>query len=69
LAAISSVIVSGDWEGSLLFYDVETKENLALIEKAHPGGVTATTVFSSNDDEELFAGWIYTLARILRFVF
>lgn len=63
MAAISTVIISGDWEGSLLFHDIESKANVVSVEKAHPGGVTAVTVFSSNDDEGLFAGSTHTHAR------
>jgi hypothetical protein len=63
VAAISTVIISGDWEGSLLFHDMETKTNVVSVEKAHPGGVTAVTVFSSNDDEGLFAGSTHKHAR------
>jgi hypothetical protein len=64
LAAISTVIISGDWEGTLLFHDSETKADLAHVEKAHPGGVSATTAFSSHDEETLLAGLVYTCARV-----
>ena len=69
VAAISAVIISGDWEGSVLFHDSETKANLAFVEKAHPGGVTAATAFSSHDEEELYFGLFSTHTRIARFVY
>jgi hypothetical protein len=56
VAAISSVVISGGLDGTLLFHDIETKSNIVSIENAHPKGVTAITVFSLHDDEDLFAG-------------
>jgi hypothetical protein len=56
IAAISTVVISGDWEGAVLFQDVESKTQLSLVKGSHPGGVTVVTAFSSRDDEEFFAG-------------
>jgi hypothetical protein len=59
LAAVSTVIISGDWEGNVLFYNFETKVQLATMSCPHPGGVSMITAFSSNSDEEHFAGYIW----------
>ncbi len=56
LAAISAVVVSGDWEGALLFYDVETQTRHHFVEDSHPGGVSSVVAFSSSDSESFFAG-------------
>ena len=49
MAAISSVVISGDWEGSVLFFDSETQSRIHFAENCHAGGVSAVTVFHASD--------------------
>ncbi len=56
VAAISTTVISGDWEGSVLFYDLAKKSRIHIADNCHPGGVSAVTVFSSNEEESVFAG-------------
>lgn len=58
VAAISTVAISGDWQGTVLFYDFETRSELGRIENAHAGGVTAVTTIASSNEEDLFAGLV-----------
>ena len=71
LAAISAVVISGDWEGSLLFYDVETQSQHHIVEDAHPGGVSSVVAFSSSDVESFFAGHNFSFSEFmyLQFLF
>ena len=68
IAAITTVVVSGDWEGDVLFQDVESKTLLALAKGSHPGGVSMVTTFSSRDDEEFFAGFALQVCMFMFFV-
>ncbi len=69
LAAISAVVISGDWEGSLLFYDVETQTRLHFVEESHPGGVSSVVAFSSSDAESFFAGQNCSFSECLCMLF
>ncbi len=66
VAAISTVVISGDWEGCVMFQDVESKTRLAHVTASHLGGVSMVTAFSSRDGEEFFAGFVL-LDRMLMF--
>jgi hypothetical protein len=59
VAAISTTVITGDWEGSVLFYDLAKNCQSHLADNVHPGGVSAVTVFSSNEEENVFAGLVY----------
>ena len=63
VAAISTVVISGDWQGTVLFYDWETRSELVRLEHSHAGGVSAVTAFALNE-EEFCAGLCKLIARI-----